>query len=113
MHIGITCTSDTDNSVKDLSMRIYFKRSGATISNIVVPITENINRTATNLFPNIEQTFAIPVRIRAHEAVTGWALFQISNEILSDSHIENYQVVASDTFNIESLFEIKVMREME
>lgn len=114
VNISITCASDTDNSVQDLSMRIYFKRNQATVSNVAIPIMKNINKAVTDLVGvNSQEIIVIPLKIRAHEAVTGWALFNISNEFLADSSIENYQVVLTDVYSKESFFEIKVMREVD
>lgn len=114
VNISITCTSDTDNSVKDLSMRIYFKRDGGIASNIAIPIIKDIDKRVTDLVGvTSDRIIVIPLRIKAHEVIAGWALFEISNEFLVGSSIENYQVMLTDVLNIESYFEIKVMREKE
>ena len=114
VNISITCTSDTDNSVKDLSMRIYFKRNGGITSNIAIPIIKDIDKRVTDLVGvTSDRILVIPLRIKAHEVIAGWALFKISNEFLVGSSIENYQVILTDVHDIESYFEIKVMREKE
>lgn len=113
VNIGITCTSDTDNSVKDLSMRIYFKRDGGITSNIAIPIIKDIDKRVTDLVGVIsDKILVVPLRIKAHEVITGWALFKISNEFLAGSNIENYQVILTDAHDIESYFEIRVMQEV-
>lgn len=114
VNIGITCTSDTDNSVKDLSMRIYFKRDGGIASNIAIPIMKDMEKRVTDLVGvTSDSILVIPLRIKAHEAIDGWALFEISNAFLTGSSIENYQVILTDVRESESCFEIKVMREKE
>jgi len=114
VNIGITCASDTDNSVKDLSMRIYFKRDGGITSNIAIPNMQDVDQKVIDLVGvGADKIFVVPLRIRAHEGVTGWALFQIGNEFLAGSDIENYQVILTDVQDTESYFEINVMRELE
>ncbi len=114
INIGLTCNSDTDDSVKDLSMRIYFNRDRGITSNIAVPNMRNVEKDDIDLISvESDKILAFPLRIRAHEVVTGWALFKISNEFLAGSDIENYQVTLTDVQDIESYFEIKVMRELE
>lgn len=111
--IGITCTSDTDNSVRDLSLRVYFKRYGEITSNISIPAMKTIDQRVRELVGiEANEIITFPSRIRAHEVVNGWTLFKISNEYLAGSRIENYQVILTDAQGIESYFEIKVMREM-
>jgi hypothetical protein len=112
-NISITCTSDTDNSVKDLNMKIFFKRATGVISNIAIPIIQDIDPKVIELIGvGADKILVVPHRVRAHEAVTGWALFKISNEFLAGSNIENYQVAITDVQDVESFFEIKVMQEI-
>ena len=113
-NIGITCTSDTDNSVKDLSMKIYFKRDGEITSNIAIPTVKDKDMRITDLIGvSSDKILVVPLRIKAHEVITGWALFVIRDEFLVGSSIENYQVILTDAHDIESYFEIKVMQEIE
>ena len=114
VNIGITCASDTDNSVKDLSMRIYFKRDGGIASNISIPTVKDINKRVTDFVGVMsDKILVVPLRIKAHEVIGGWALFEVSNKFLAGSNIENYQVICTDAHDTESYFEIKVMREID
>ena len=65
VNIGITCTSDTDDSVKDLSMRIYFKRDGGIASNIAIPIIKDIDKRVTDLVGvTSDKILVVPLRIK-------------------------------------------------
>ena len=111
INVGITCNSDTDDSVKDFSMRIYFKRDSEITSNVALPTMRIVEKDDINLV-GVESNaiLVIPLRIRAHEAVTGWGIFKVRDEFLAGSDIENYQVILTDAHNVESYFEIKIMR---
>jgi len=109
--IGISCPSDADNYAKDISLRIYFKRNGEIASNISIPAMKTINPRIKNLIGvESSEIIQVPHRIRAHEVVNGWALFEISSEYLGKSRIENYQVIVTDAQDTEFCFEVKVMR---
>lgn len=113
VNIRISNRSDAGNSAKDLGLKIYFKRDGGITSNIVIPTIKDVDQRVRDLVGiGSDDIIAIPCRIRAHEVVSGWALFEISDEILGGSRIENYEVILTDTNNIISSFEILVMREM-
>jgi hypothetical protein len=111
-NIGITCTSDVDNSIKDISLTIYFKRGGETTSNIVIPTLKDLNNLADFVGTNPNEIITIPKRIKAHEVVRGWIAFEISDRFLASSRIENYRLTLKDSNDVESFFEIKVMKEV-
>lgn len=110
----ISNRSDTDNSAEDLSLKIYFKRGDGITSNIAIPTIKDVDQRVTDLVGiGSDDIIVVPCRIRAHDVVSGWALFEISDEILDGSRIENYEAILTDTNNITSSFEILVMREMQ
>ncbi len=113
INIGITCNSDTDDSARDLSLRIYFKRSSELTSNVALPNMRNVERGDID-FMGVEpnKVLSVPLNIKAHDALTGWGIFKVSDDFLAGSDIENYQVILTDAQNVESYFEIKVMHEV-
>jgi hypothetical protein len=113
VNIRVSNRSDTDNSVKDLSLKIYFKRGEEIISNIAIPATKNADQRIRDLVGiDTGGIITVPYWVRAHDVVSGWALFEVSGEILVGSRIENYEVILTDADDSTSSFEILVMREM-
>lgn len=114
VNIKISNKSDTDNAAQDLSLKIYFKQNSGITSNIVIPAMKNVDQRVRDLMNiGLADIIAIPCRIKGHDVVSGWALFEISDEIISGARIENYEVTIVDTNGITSSFEILVMREMQ
>jgi len=113
INVGITCNSDTDDSVRDLSMKIYFKRGSGATSNVILPTMRNVEKDDIDqVGVESNKILVVPIKIGAHEVVNGWGIFKIDDEIFSGSDIDNYQVILTDSQNIESYFEIKVMQEV-
>lgn len=113
VNIRISNRSDVDNAAQDLSLRIYFKRDGEITSNVAIPAIKSVERVRELVDIGSDDIIAVPCRIRGHDVVSGWALFEISDEIISGACIGNYEVRLVDTNNITSSFEILVMREMQ
>lgn len=114
VNIRISNKSDTDNTAQDLSLKIYFKQNSGITSNIVIPAIKNVDQRVRELADiGSDDIVAVPCGIRGHGVVSGWALFEISDEIISGARIENYEVTIVDTNGITSSFEILVMREMQ
>lgn len=112
VNIRISNRSDTDNSAKELSLKIYFKRDEGITSNIAIPTIKDAGKRVRDLLGiGSDDIIPVPCRLKAHDIVSGWALFEISDEILSGSRIENNEVILTDTNNVTSSFEILVMRE--
>ena len=76
VNIRISNRSDTDNSAKDLGLKIYFKRDGGITSNIAIPAIKDVDQRVRGLVGiSSDDVIAVPCRIMAHDVVSGWTLF--------------------------------------
>ena len=112
VNLRVSNRSETDNAIKDLTLRVYFKRQQEITSNVNVSNGRQVMASTLSLM-NLrkEDLIVAPVRIKARDIIAGWALFEVSDEIIDDTRMERYEVVVTDTNNIINSFEVLVMQE--
>ncbi len=112
VNLRISNKSDADNSVKDLSLVIYFSRSATVTSNVAVPLVTSDIRTRADLIGK-RQTDIIttPSLVKGHAVISGWAVFKIADDVLGHAPIEAYEVKVIDTHDLESTLEILTIAE--
>jgi len=114
VNLRISNISDADNSIKDLSLVIYFSRSIPVPSNMAVPhMVSDLRTSAKFIGKSTSEIINTSSLIRAHGVAAGWAVFKVADEVLGDSTIQGYEIRAVDTHDIESTLEILTMTERD
>lgn len=96
--ISISNRSDSDNAVAQLDLYITYK----TLAQAVITARAPSEKITSGTFLELAASSLLtpPIRIDAHQTITGWATFRIAEPILRDATIEEYIVSAIDSHNI-------------
>lgn len=113
VNLQISNRSDTDDSIKELNLLIHLTRNSGPRSSIAISHVSDSVRSIAELVGKAESDIIkVPVSIKAYEVIRGWALFQVSNEILRNDFDFTYEVKVIDAQNIESSLELMIINEM-
>ncbi len=102
--ISLNNISDSDNSVVEISLIMRYRRQDLHLYTAVLPHNPSLvtDLTYTNIQP-----FQLPATIPAHQSITGWALFVLSDDIVNNAIIDSYTIRSLDThglaFELESI----------
>lgn len=107
--LSISNPSDIDNSVANIDLHVAYRRADDDMS-MVLKVRASQD-SASSITKPLESTLLPPQRVDAHQTLTGWAFFGVSREILTDTIIDGYRIVLTDTHGIEAAVEPIVVRE--
>lgn len=106
--VSLSNRSDSDNAIAQALLLLTYVKSNGTQLTLKVgaegePPDAFADKSANHL--------RVPIRIDAHQTVSGWCFFAVEDAILEDSHIDRTQVVFVDTHGNESTVEPLIIRE--
>jgi hypothetical protein len=100
--------SDSNNAIAQATLLLtYVKYSGTRLTLKVSAEGELPSAFADKSANHIR----VPIRIDAHQTVSGWCFFAVDDAILEDSHIDRTQVAFVDSHGNESTVEPLIIRE--
>ena len=106
--ISISNRSDADNAIARLDLRISYRTSANFCAAVDIPAG------ATQAAPfggQGQATVRVPLRIDAHQTMTGWVHFEIKNALLRDCNVDYYTILVTDTHGERSAVEASLVRE--
>jgi hypothetical protein len=106
--ISLSNRSDNNNAIAQAVRLLTYVKIGGTLLTLKVsaegePPSAFTDRSANHL--------RVPIRIDAHQAVSGWCFFTVDDAILENVHIDRTQVAFIDTHGNESMIEPLLIRE--
>jgi hypothetical protein len=106
--ISLSNRSDSNNAIAQAMLLLtYVKSNGAQLTLKVDAKGEPPNAFTEKSANHLR----VPIRIDAHQTVSGWCFFSVDDAILEDSHIDRTQVAFVDTYGNESTVEPLIIRE--
>jgi hypothetical protein len=106
--ISLSNRSDSNNAIAQAMLLLTYIKSSGTQLTLKVgaegePPSMFIDKSANHL--------RLPIRIDAHQTVSGWCFFAVDNAILEDAHIDRTQMMFVDTYGNETTVEPLIIRE--
>ncbi len=106
--ISLSNRSDSDNAIAQAMLLLTYIKSGDTQLTLKVGVEGEAPSIFTDKSAN---HLRVPIRIDAHQTVSGWCFFAVDDAILEDSHIERTQVAFVDTYGNQTTVEPLIIRE--
>lgn len=97
-YFSVTNRSSKDNSITRLDLKITYYNDSQNTLNLIFPHDNNIEQGI--VLPS-HVPFTIPIQIGAHQTISGWGLFKVTDKILENKTIENYEILIRDTYDVE------------
>lgn len=97
-YFSVINRSSNSNSISNLELKIQYHQNDHNIGNLLFRHDKTFEQ-GLNL-PS-HTPFSIPVEIGAHQTVSGWGLFKITENILENKNIDNYRILIRDSHDIE------------
>ena len=89
--LSISNISDSNNALAKIELHVGYERSTGTLVTAHIPASQSRGDALAKLSDFV--TLPTPARLDAHQTLTGWVIFRVSEEILKDARIEGYSVV--------------------
>jgi hypothetical protein len=106
--VSLSNRSDSNNAItQTILLLTYAKESGTQLTVKVDPEME-VPKAFTDKSVN---HLRVPIRIDAHQAVSGWCFFAVDDAILEGAHIDRTQLAFIDTHGNETTVEPLIIRE--
>ena len=106
--ISVSNRSDSDNAIAEIVLRLTYIKAGSTEFTVkTTAASESLGMLAAGSASH----FRAPIRIDAHQTMSGWCFFAIDNVILGDARIERTVLAFLDTHGNESTVEPLIVRE--
>jgi hypothetical protein len=93
--LSISNPSDSNNALAKAELHITYETSAQALVTAQIPSSLTIGEAYAEL-----QDFSLlsmPTRLDAHQTLTGWIVFRVVEEILSDAIVDGYKVALFDS----------------
>lgn len=107
--LSISNPSDIANSVARIDLYVTY----TTKQSLRMTIKVECKPFQSVEFGDAQNSLSTPFALSSHETSAGWAYFRVEEELLNDSVIDGYSVVATDSHGIPTGIESVIVRELE
>jgi hypothetical protein len=108
MLVSLSNRSDSDNAIAQAMLLLTYVKSNGTQLTFKVGADGELPKA---FMDKSTSHLRIPIRIDAHQTVSGWCFFTVDEAILDGSYIDRTQVAFIDTYGNESTVEPLIIRE--
>lgn len=106
--VSLSNRSDNDNAIAEVTLLLTYSKSTDVELILKVPAENVLQRPFRDEAAN---HLRVPIRIDAHQAVSGWCFFAVDEAILKDVTIDRTQVAFVDTHGNRETVEPMIIRE--
>jgi len=99
--VSVTNPTDTNNSVARAELQITYLLENDVEAVCRLQHNPTLAENATNDDPQAATVLALPVRIDAHQTVSGWLLFSLENDLIGKGSIDGQWLILEDTHGVE------------
>lgn len=107
--LSISNPSDSNNALANIELHITYRMPAQ------VQVTTRLLSSSSrgDAFAKLSEfsILSTPARLDAHQTLTGWAVFHVSEGILKDATVEGYTVALFDSHGIKSSVEAIMVQE--
>lgn len=107
--LSISNASDSNNALARAELHITYK----TAANIFVTAQIPSSQSRGDAYPELRDfsLLSTPARLDAHQTLTGWTIFRVSEAILKGAAVEGYTIALFDSHKIMTSVETIVIQE--
>jgi hypothetical protein len=92
--LSVSNPSDSDNAIAQIDLRIEYRTSSNFLAAVYVP---GVSLEHEMFGQDKQSCLDIPVRVDAHQTVTGWVSFRVKRALLEDRIVDTYVIVSTDS----------------
>jgi hypothetical protein len=111
---SVSNPSDSDNAIAQIDLRIEYRTTSNFLSAVYVP---SVSLDDEMFRQDNHSRLGIPVRVDAHQTVTGWVFFRVKKALLEDCTVDTYIIVTTDShgekISIETALPQELVHEVE
>ena len=107
--ISVSNPSDSNNAIARLDLRINYRTAANFLAAVDIPLSSTDGESSQF---GAEKVFTVPLRIDAHQTVTGWAHFEVKEVILKNCVVDRYAVMATDSQGERSEIDCGIIKEL-
>jgi hypothetical protein len=97
--VSVSNPSDINNSVARVELQITYLLENDVAAVCRLPHDPTL-RENTSQDTQAATVFSVPVRIEAHQTVTGWFLFALNDDVIGKGSVDGHQLILEDTHHI-------------
>ena len=106
--LSVSNPSDINNSVAYLDLHLTYLTPRQLRMTVKVPSRASI---AERFGDDRTSALSPPFSVNAHQTTAGWTYFRVDKDLLSDTIVDGYRVVATDSHGVQSGVEAVIVRE--
>ncbi|OUS15045.1 hypothetical protein A9Q97_03265 [Rhodospirillales bacterium 47_12_T64] len=106
--VSVSNRSDRNNSITQLSLRIFYTLSTGIQQRIEILCDREI---VDNDAGQLGTTLTFPTMLDSQQAIEGRCFFRVKNELLEGMNIDKHQICFKDNFDVESSIDIHILQE--
>jgi len=108
--MSVSNAKDTDNAIVHLELAVSYISPQNICMKVKVPHDVSLVKD----FDEGEiEPFVLPTSVLSHQAVAGWALFNVSEVLLNKGVLDSYRIVLTDIHGIVTVFDPGIPKEIK
>jgi hypothetical protein len=107
--ISVTNPSDIDNSLARIELEVSYETNDGLRATIRLPQQPEL---VSHLRGHRGRVIAAPEGVNAHQAIAGWLLFELKDDLLGGAKIDGYAIILEDSHQIATRLEPGISREL-
>ena len=108
--MSVSNAKDTDNAIVHLELEVSYVSPQNICMKVKVPHDVSLVKD----FDEGEiKPFVLPTTVLSHQAVAGWALFNVSEALLNKGVLDSYRIVLTDSHGIVTVFDPGIPKEIK
>lgn len=108
--ISVSNATDTDNAIVLLELEVCYVSTQNNCMKVKVPHEVNLVKD----FGGGEiKPFVLPATVLSHQAVAGWALFNVSGALLNEGTLDSYAIILTDSHGLVTTFDPGIPKEIK
>lgn len=106
--LSISNPSDSNNAVARIDLRIEYRTAANFRAAVDVPAVRQDDQTFGG---DNHAEIEIPIKVDAHNTVTGWVCFQVKKALLKDCNVDSYVILVTDSHGERGSIETALVQE--
>lgn len=107
--LSVSNPSDSDNAIAQIDLRIEYRTASNFLAAVYVP---GVSLDDKMFGQDNHSRLEIPVRVDAHQTVTGWVFFRVKKALLEGCTVDTYVIVATDSHGERASIETALPQEL-
>jgi hypothetical protein len=109
--VSISNPTDINNSVARAELKIAYLIENDVSASCRIQHNPTLGETIGNETASSASVFALPLRVDAHQTVSGWFVFSLDNDVIGKGTVDGHSLVLEDTHGISTETDPIMVRE--